>query len=271
MGSGAEHFGSLGGSGGKRLGWRAMGPVLMKAKLAAILVAWAALCVVGANQAVADQNRAPDHFVPNSQEFWDFSKNWTTNYGPAYRDTVEQPSNFLACTGQFALCVHSRAKPLPCKLTKDGRFADCTCTVMNSINFVLITAILNREVYDKTVKACGADGADCTAPNDAPVCKFLNNGKLIPGAELISTYDTSSTNEITDAMATEPGRVTNCDGPFAGCMTAPCTFTPNGNAKCSCPVFWGRFQLIGAGAVCDLGGDLVPSASYNPHLDPNVP
>ena len=77
----------------------------MKAKLALILVACAVSCTVGANHAAADQSRPPDHFVPNSQEFWDFSKNWTTNYGPAYRDVVvEARSNFLACTSQFALC-----------------------------------------------------------------------------------------------------------------------------------------------------------------------
>jgi hypothetical protein len=243
----------------------------MKAKLALILVAWAVSCTVGGHHAAADQSRPPDHFVPNSQEFWDFSKNWTTNYGPAYRDTVEDPSNFLACTGQFALCFHSGAKPLPCKLTKDGRFANCTCTVNDSINFVLISAILNRQVYEKTVKACGADGSDCTGPDDAPVCKFLDKGKLIPGAQLISTFDVSSTNAIKDAIATGQSKVTNCDGPFAGCMTAPCTFTKDGQAECSCPVFWGRFQLLGPGATCDLGGDLVPSASYNPHLDPDVP
>src|SRR5271155_5146492 len=44
------------------------------------------------------------HFVPNSQEFWDSSKNWPTNFGPAYRDTVTALSNFLPCTGKFALC-----------------------------------------------------------------------------------------------------------------------------------------------------------------------
>jgi hypothetical protein len=32
-------------------------------------------------------------FVPNSQSVWDSSKNWTANFGPAYRDTVESPCN----------------------------------------------------------------------------------------------------------------------------------------------------------------------------------
>lgn len=211
------------------------------------------------------------HFVPNSQKFWDFSKNWTTNYGPAYRDTAEAPENFLECSGQFALCFHSGAEPLPCKLTKDGRFANCTCTVLNGTNFVLITAILNREVYEKTVEQCHADGSECTGLDDAPVCKFLDNGKLIPGAQVISTYDPDSTNAIKDAITTGNTVLKNCNGPFAGCMTAPCRLTKNGDAECSCPVFWGNFQLVGPDATCDLGGDLVPSASYNPKRDPTVP
>src|SRR5215831_2255697 len=69
------------------------------------------------------------HFVPNSQAFWDFSKNWTTNYGPAYRDTDLASTNFLPCTGQYALCFESGPEPLPCKLTADGRFANCKCVV----------------------------------------------------------------------------------------------------------------------------------------------
>ena len=64
------------------------------------------------------------HFVPNSQAFWDFSKNWPTNFGPAYRDTVLLPSNFLPCTGQYALCAESGPEPLPCRVTDDGRFVE---------------------------------------------------------------------------------------------------------------------------------------------------
>ena len=37
-------------------------------------------------------------FVPDSQPFWDNSKFWTTNFGPAYRDTAEKVSQFLACS-----------------------------------------------------------------------------------------------------------------------------------------------------------------------------
>jgi len=79
------------------------------------------------------------HFVPNSQEFWDFSKNWTTNFGPAYRDTVESPENMVPCIGRYALCFESGPEPLPCELSRDGRLANCTCTIHEGVNFVLIT------------------------------------------------------------------------------------------------------------------------------------
>jgi len=144
--------------------------------------------------------------------------------------------------------------------------------VGNGTNHVLITAILNYPVYLDTINVneCGPDGSGCPNANDAPVCAFLTNGQLIPGAQVISTFDTASATTIKDAMATPPGDLKQtCDGPFAGCMTAPCKLTKAGTAQCLCPVFWGRFQLVGADAQCSLGGDLVPSASYTPALDPD--
>jgi hypothetical protein len=211
------------------------------------------------------------HFVPNSQEFWDFSKNWTTNFGPAYRDTVQGVSGFLPCTGQYALCFHSGPKPLPCESSVDGRFANCKCTVQNGLNFVLITAILNFEVYQDTVKVCGADGSACTAhPDKAPVCKAIAQGKMIPGADVISTYSPHDESDLAKLLTQAPDKpsLKICPkAPYAGCMTAPCRITKSGQAKCSCPIFWGIFQLTGAGAQCTLDDDLVNSASYAPALD----
>ncbi len=85
-----------------------------------------AILVFGITSPVAAQQR---QFVPNSQSFWANSKNWTSNYGPAYRDTVESPTQLLPCSSQFALCFHSGAEPLPCTISKDGRSAQCKCTV----------------------------------------------------------------------------------------------------------------------------------------------
>jgi hypothetical protein len=212
------------------------------------------------------------HFVPNSQAFWDFSKNWTTGFGPAYRDTVEKLENLVPCTGQYALCFTSGPEPLPCELTKDGRFANCTCTIETGLNYVLISAILNYQVYLDTVAVCGTDGSSCAGVENvdkAPVCRAIREKKLIPGAKLISTFGATAQSQIGSALDQGPSdpSLTICPkGPYAGCMTAPCKTTKAGDAECSCPVFWGGFQLTQAGAECNLGDDLVWSASFSPLL-----
>jgi hypothetical protein len=211
------------------------------------------------------------HFVPNSQSFWDFSKNWSTNYGPSYRDTVEQASNFVPCTGRYALCFSSGPPPLPCRLSLDGRSADCKCTVESGRNWVLMTAILNYRVYQETVKVCGPDGSACAGmPDKAPVCRAIKEGRLIPGADLISTFSTSQASALAEAhlIGENKSGLTICPkAPYAGCMTAPCQMTSAGYAHCSCPAFWGIFQLAQAGAQCTLPGRLIWSASYDPKLD----
>jgi hypothetical protein len=212
-----------------------------------------------------------EQFVPDSPTFWNNSQNWTSNYGPAYRDVVQSPSQFLACSGQFALCFHSGADPYPCHLSPDGRSADCKCTVSTKTNYVLLTAILNYPVYLDTVALCGADGSLCGGTNQAPVCQFLTAGRLIPGADVLSTFDPDSHDTIIKILKGQE-TVTVCPkAPYAGCMTAPCRLNSDGTANCKCPVFTGKFQLVGAGAQCSLGGDLVPSSDYVPILDNQAP
>ena len=213
----------------------------------------------------ADPANWLEQFVPDSQLFWDNSKNWTTKYGPAYRDTVETPSEMLACSPQYALCFHSGPDPYPCHLAPDGRSANCLCTVGSDTNYTLMTAILNYPVYLATVKKCGTDGSACKDTDSAPVCKFLNGGALIPGADVMSTFDSESRSEILKALQTPGAPVTACPkGPYAACMTAPCRLNGDGTANCKCPVFYGEYQLSGKNATCSLGGDLVPSSSYWP-------
>jgi hypothetical protein len=51
-------------------------------------------------------------------------------------------------------------------------------------------------------------------------------------------------------------------------MMAPCQLDKGGStATCKWLIFYGKFQLVGSGAQCSLGGNLVPSASYVPELD----
>jgi len=139
------------------------------------------------------------------------------------------------------------------------------------LNFVLITAILNAKVYQDTIGVCGADGSGCTAhPDKAPVCNAIRQGKLIPGANVISTYspDVPPVLAKLRTHASTRQSLTICSkGPYAGCMTAPCKTTTSGHTECSCPIFWGIFQLTGAGAECTLGDGLVNSASYAPAFD----
>jgi len=136
------------------------------------------------------------------------------------------------------------------------------------LNFVLITAILNYQVYLETVAVCGSDGSKCFLhPDKAPVCQAIREGKFIGGASVISTFSPSFQSDISALLSdVEPGPVTVCPkGPYAGCMTAPCKIK-DGFAQCSCPVFWGSFQLLQSHARCDLEDDLVWSSSFSPRL-----
>jgi hypothetical protein len=241
-------------------------------RLTLLLSCVGALCT----RASADPVANPP-FVPDWQDFWDFSKNWTTYYGPAYRDTVLESSELVPCDGKYALCFKSGPEPLPCKVTEDGRFANCTCTLQSARNFVLITGILNHQVYLDAVATCRIDGSNCVGvPNKAPVYSAINQGKLIPGADVISTYSPSVKSDLVmlHDNASKPKR-TICPEHqeipitvrYAGCMTASCKITSPTTAECSCPIFWGIFQLVGADLACHLGDDLVWSASYDPARD----
>jgi hypothetical protein len=237
---------------------------MMKAIRASLLLSAALLLGIGGLSTTA---HGQPNFVPNDQRFWDNSANWTTDYGPAYRDTVLKPENMVACMGQFALCFTSGPEPLPCEPTKDGRFANCTCTAQAGLNFVLINAILNYEVWLDTVATCGPEGTGCGLDNvnRAPVCNAINSGTLIPGADLISTFDPNSRAAVIAILEGEPPLV--CPkAPYAACMTAPCKQKRGENPVCSCPVFDGVFQLPTPGAVCDPGDNLIPSSSFSSKL-----
>ena len=240
---------------------------------------------------LSTSHKGKERFIPNLLP--------TTRFGPAWADIVLRPrSNFLECQGAaIALCYYSGPGPadpsqpdLSCELTSDGRFAKCNCLEIpqGPRYFVDINAILSLEVYLDTVKECGHDGSGCLpkGKKTAPVCDAINKGKLIPGADVISTF----------SLALEPFpsmRITQTTCPngnraplYAGCMTAPCTRTGNfvdiGPLRlqvdeCSCPTFDGPYQVgqevdSSTTAQCDLatvpppvgGSNLVWSAAYAP-------
>ena len=199
----------------------------------------------------------------------------TTPYGPPWANIVMKGENLLECKGKtapIALCYYSGPGPTtPC--TADGLgIANCTCYEIpgGQRYLVDINAILDRDVYLKTVAKCGKDGSRCrpTGSLEAPVCEAINNNTLIPGADLISTFSLYLEKQI----HIDP---TTCATPaaYAGCMTAPCKRTGKIDPKtglplvqCGCPIFMGPYQVGTAidQDQCVLAGNYVWSAAYNP-------
>ena len=230
-----------------------------------------------------------------------FNDRYATLFGPAYADIWLVQSDFLACrppVGRpfaYALCYFSGPvigtpvptdggapvnPALPCILSPDGKSANCTCYEINTEQyppyvpyFVSINAILNLNLYLRTIAVCGHDGELCSpqAPirdhtwwNPAPVCRAANTNNVIPGAELISVFSTVKNSDY--ETGTTPNSTSCSAGKYAGCMTAPCHHTGRqdnaGNelVECTCPVYDGPFELGQAGVPCDAN-ELTPTAA----------
>ena len=204
----------------------------------------------------------------------------TTQYGPPWANILEKSSNFLECEGAaIALCYYSGPGPVaPCNPDGLG-IANCTCyEIPKSEKYLVdINAILNRDVYLKTVAECGKDGSKCRpfGSKTAPVCGAINNNTLIPGADLISAFslylEKQSITEKNGDFLIDP---TTCPtAEYAGCMTAPCKRTGKTDPKtglplvqCACPTFTGPYQ-VGTHIKkdqCVLSGTNVWSAAYSP-------
>lgn len=203
----------------------------------------------------------------------------TTAYGPPWADIVLEPKkNLLECKGNtapIALCYYSGPGPTtPCTLDGLG-IANCTCYEIpkGQTYFVDINAILNRDVYLKTVAKCGKDGSNCrpTGPYEAPVCEAINDNTLIPGADLISTFSLY----LKEKMSVHPPTSCATSTDYAGCMTAPCKRTGKIDPKtslplvqCGCPIYTGPYQVVNGTDQCVLGGNYVWSAAYTPPRTP---
>jgi hypothetical protein len=237
-----------------------------------------------------------------------FNDRKTTPFGPAYADIWLRQQNFLACKPPlgrpftYALCLFSgpavgtpvptngskAVNPaLPCKLSADGKSADCTCYALTTEQyppyvpyFVDINAILNLDLYLRTVGACGHEGENCSPRepirayswwNDAPVCRAANAGRVIPGTDLISVFSTVKSSGY--ATGASPNSTSCTTGKYAGCMTAPCRHTGKkdsaGNelVQCQCPVYDGPYELSQAGVPCDAN-ELTSPAQGSRHAVP---
>ena len=258
---------------------------LNKRYFAILLVGVFCVLALGSRtRSVEPQRTAPKPPTRPSFDFERFTKGQpfrlntlpTTPYGPPWADIIVDGSNFVECKGApIALCYYSGPGPTtPCTLDGLG-LANCTCYEIprNERYLVDINAILNLDVYLKTVAKCGKKGENCR-PNgkfEAPVCEAINNNTLIPGAHLISAFSLY----LKDKFPVKP---TNCkkQAAYAGCMTAPCRRTgkidPNTRlplVQCGCPTFTGPYQ-VGSDIdqdQCVLDGNYIWSAAYNVNLD----
>jgi len=233
------------------------------------------------------------------------NKFWTTQYGTASANIILSSTNFLACSSKsYALCYYSgpdekptgkngkKLPSLPCKTSKDDpNAADCRCYVESGNSYVDIHSIQNTEAYIETVRICGINGEKCnnmaseilaklairrgrTPPTlaTAPVCSYLqaaSNGitAMAPKAELVSTFSFAEAKHYTRTKIDH----TCIPAPYAGCMTASCTFERNqsgeqtGYANCHCPIYTGPFQIGPTDRkTCNTGPNNVWSASYSP-------
>jgi hypothetical protein len=256
--------------------------MLNKWYLCAAIVALLCLLTFGIRGTYADQTTTASK--PSTKATFDFKRYTgnrpfrlntlqTTPYGPAWADILMEKANFLECRGAaIALCYYSGPGPTtPC--TVDGLgIANCTCYEIPAGQpyLVDINAILNLDVYLRTVEKCGKEGRNCrpTGSIEAPVCQAINNNTLIPGADLVSTFSLYLERQL-------PISPTTCSTPaaYAGCMTAPCKRTgtkdPNTGlplVQCGCPTFTGPYQ-VGTSISqdqCVLQGNYIWSAAYQP-------
>lgn len=106
--------------------------------------------------------------------------NCTTNTSEspcAWADATDKKESVLACslenTGPIALCYYSGVPGMPyytpsCTFSQNKNAAECDCYQIDAntpkappYSFVLISGILNKQVYEETVAQCGFDGSDC--------------------------------------------------------------------------------------------------------------
>lgn len=192
----------------------------------------------------------------------------------AWADAHSGLENFLACklatTGPIALCYYSGVPGDPlgtlgCTLTQGGKAADCDCYQISRgqpagarYSYILVTAILNKRVYQETVRRCGRNGERCLnaanlgsadPPGEAPACDAMRAGTMFPGADLISTFTPILYPELglISQACPRDGRGGNV---YAGCMGSPCKTTGRTDPKtglplvrCTCPTFDGPNQV----------------------------
>ena len=186
----------------------------------------------------------PHHFTLNLEN--------TTGYGAAWTDTFESyVADWVMCEGDYALCFYSNCSTLPTAAPWSGDVptVSCPCETYKGTYMVMINAILDQHTWEQTRATCPLGLLSCPLPNHAPVCQRINDKTLFTGAEGLDQLSLVSAWSRKNASAHHAGVVlpdlSLCEeGPYAGCMTAPCVTTDAGNTVCECLVAAGPFQVL---------------------------
>jgi len=188
----------------------------------------------------------------------------TTSYGPAWTDTIlSLEADWVMCRGNYAFCFYAKcSKAADAAWAPEVPMADCECDKHDGLYLVDINAILDEQLWRATRERCPLGMVSCPLPNTAAVCSRINDKSMFQGAEGVQPSSLVSAYFFDNATDYGLG-FTDCSaqpGPYAGCMTAPCSEDKNGKVICQCPIATGPFQVGGIGQRCDG----VPSASYQP-------
>ncbi len=225
------------------------------------------------------------------QKLFHFNIAKTTPYGPAYAN-IAIPEKRIPCSAplgrrhSYALCYYSGPNyptgvnpsnpALPCKLSKDGVYAECSCLLITTTGnaseqpyYVGLDVISNFDIYKIQTETCGEDASACLNQGiTPPVCEALNVNLLVPGADIISVYSEALQSDYYPSGNTSGS--TNCsDGLYAGCMTSPCEITGQTDSsgreivQCKCPVYKGPHQIGQANQSCDA--NRLPSGENSPN------
>ena len=215
----------------------------------------------------------------------------TTPYGPAYAN-IAIPEKRIPCAPpigrrhSYALCyysgpnyptgVNSSNPSLPCKLSENGVYADCSCLLITTTGksseqsyYVGLDVVSNFDIYKLQTETCGENASACLNQGiTPPICEALNVNLLIPGADVVSVYSEVLQSDYYPAGETS-GSTSCTDGLYAGCMTSPCERTGKFDAsgreivQCKCPVYKGPHQIGQANQSCDA--NRLPSGANPPN------
>jgi len=164
------------------------------------------------------------------------------------------PQVSVECTGWHALC----SLATDCRVGPSGK-ADCDCWRVDENHMVVTGAIKDPAVRAATQRRC--TNKNPCGVDEAPVCKAIQSREMIVDGvqtDWVSTYSYRGWCKNWKPVACD--RTNGKDGPWADCMTSPCTENHSGTDRpltCQCTVHDGGF--IGTNGGCATAQDEVMS------------